>query len=102
MCAPLPLSHALAALAGLPVETIVFAAVAEPTAAGPSGAVGAFELAFDLVQIVLQVDVELYGLHVAAALPVVEVPVLVWGVNVLVVGQQGGLDASALAESALH
>ena len=53
MCAPLPLSHALAALAGLPVETIVFAAVAEPTAAGPSGAVGAFELAFDLVQIVL-------------------------------------------------
>ena len=53
MCAPLPLSHALAALAGLPVETIAFAAVAEPTAAGPSGAVGAFELAFDLVQIVL-------------------------------------------------
>ena len=53
MCAPLPLSHALAALAGLPVETIVFAAVVEPTAAGPSGAVGAFELAFDLVQIVL-------------------------------------------------
>ena len=97
MCAPLPLSHALAALAGLPVETIVFAAVVEPTAAGPSGAVGAFELAFDLVQIVLQVDVELYGLHVAAALPVVEVPVLV-----LVAGQQGGLDASALAESALH
>lgn len=97
MCAPLPLSHALAALAGLPVETIAFAAVAEPTAAGPSGAVGAFELAFDLVQIVLQVDVELYGLHVAAALPVVEVPVLV-----LVAGQQGGLDASALAESALH
>ena len=38
----------------------------------------------------------------AAALPVVEVPVLVWGVNVLVAGQQGGLDASALAESALH
>ena len=75
----------------------MFAAVAEPTAAGPSGAVGAFELAFDLVQIVLQVDVELYGLHVAAALPVVEVPVLV-----LVAGQQGGLDASALAESALH
>jgi len=34
---------------------------------------------------------------VAAALPVVEVPVLV-----LVAGQQGGLDASALAESALH
>ena len=80
----------------------MFAAVVEPTAAGPSAAVGAIELAFDLVPIVLQIDVELDGLHVAAALTVVEAPALGWGVNVLVAGQQGGLDASALAESALH
>ena len=55
-CAPLPLSHALAALAGLAVEMIVFAVVVEPTAAGPSAAAGSIELAFDLVLTVLQVD----------------------------------------------
>ena len=82
---------------------IVFAAaVVEPTAAGPSAAVGAIELGFDRVPIVLQVGAELDGLHVAAALPVVEAPALGWDVNVLVAGQHGGLDVSALAESALH
>lgn len=35
-------------------------------------------------------------------LPAVEAPALGWDVNVLVAGQQGVLDASALAESALH
>ena len=38
----------------------------------------------------------------AAVLPVDEAPALGLGVNVLLAGQQGGLDASALAESALH
>ena len=52
-CAPLPLSRALAALAGLVVEMIAFAAAAEPAAAaGPSAAEGATECAFDLVLIV--------------------------------------------------
>ena len=38
----------------------------------------------------------------AAAVFVDVAPALGWGVNVLVAELQGGLDASTLAESALH